>query len=99
MGALKANTTGPYEVSTKENGCIVFIAALSPVQLVVSSKNSLGDEDTPRHPQVGRKWLHRHLAQVNRTEQEFCQFLYDQQVTAVFEVILVVSEIACNLVD
>ncbi|KAI8054029.1 RNA ligase-domain-containing protein [Syncephalis plumigaleata] len=85
MEALKANTTGPYEVSTKENGCIVFVAALSPTQLVVSSKNSLGDDNAPSHPQVGRKWLHQHLKQANRTQQEFCQFLYDQQVTAVFE--------------
>ncbi|RKP27438.1 RNA ligase-domain-containing protein, partial [Syncephalis pseudoplumigaleata] len=85
MEALKRDMMGPYEVSTKENGCIVFIAALSPTRLVVTSKNSLGDEDAPSHPQVGRQWLLRHLAEANRTQQEFCQFLHDQQVTAVFE--------------
>ncbi|KAG0337317.1 hypothetical protein BG004_007687 [Podila humilis] len=48
---LTNNTEGPYEVTLKENGCIIFMAGLPP-QLagseggcVVSSKHSLGSLD------------------------------------------------------
>ncbi|GJJ69859.1 tRNA ligase [Entomortierella parvispora] len=45
---LEAETTGPYEVTLKENGCIIFMAGLPPHLVgqeggcVVSSKHNLG---------------------------------------------------------
>lgn len=40
---LKTSTHGPYEVTLKENGCIIFISGLSTGDIVVCSKHSTGD--------------------------------------------------------
>lgn len=93
--SLAARTTGPYEVTTKENGCIIFAAALAG-DLVVTSKHALGpaknstvnpDGTTkPSHAQKGEEWVDRHLKSVGKTRQDFVKFLEKHDVTAVFEV-------------
>ena len=40
---MKTSTHGPYEVTLKENGCIIFISGLSTGDIVVCSKHSTGD--------------------------------------------------------
>ncbi|KAI6903673.1 hypothetical protein KC348_g15604, partial [Hortaea werneckii] len=37
---VEANTRGPYELSVKENGCIIFISGLEDGTLIVCSKHS-----------------------------------------------------------
>ncbi len=39
---MQAHTEPPYRLTLKSNGCLILIAALSPVHLVVASKHSLG---------------------------------------------------------
>lgn len=80
-------TTAPYVLTFKENGCIIFIAALSPTQLVVTSKHSLGSIEGTEvtHAQKGHEWLLKHLASVGRTEQELAAELWQRNETAAFE--------------
>lgn len=40
--AIEKHTEGPYDLTLKENGCIIFIAAISESEIVVTSKHSLG---------------------------------------------------------
>ena len=42
---IETNTTGPYELSLKENGCIIFISGLYDGSLLVCSKHSTGPRD------------------------------------------------------
>src|SRR5690349_3598134 len=39
---VKKNTRGPYEISVKENGCIIFVSDMEDGSLLVCSKHSTG---------------------------------------------------------
>ena len=86
--AIAAHSAPPYVATFKENGCIIFIAALDARSLVVCSKHSLGARpDTERsHAQVGEAWLARHLAAAGRTREALAAELYARNMTAVAEV-------------
>jgi tRNA ligase len=85
--AIAAYSRPPYELSFKENGCIIFIAALSPYQLIVTSKHSLGANESKAvsHAQKGEEWLDRHLRSVDKTKQDLAQQLWNHNETAVAE--------------
>ncbi|SPO25021.1 related to TRL1 - tRNA ligase [Ustilago trichophora] len=85
--SIEHYTTPPYVLTFKENGCIIFISSLSPTQLVVTSKHSLGSiEGTETtHAQKGHEWLLKHLASVNKTEEELAAELWKRNETAAFE--------------
>ncbi|KAI0064052.1 RNA ligase [Artomyces pyxidatus] len=85
--ALEDHTNAPYTLTLKSNGCIIFIAALSPSKLLVTSKHSLGpvkgaDES---HAQAGERWLHRHLQTAGKTTEQLAKVLYEKKWTAVAE--------------
>lgn len=85
--ALSQHTKGPYELTVKENGCIIFIAALPDGQIIVSSKHSLGivEGQSVSHANVGERWLEKHLQSVGRTKQELAHELLRRDMTAVAE--------------
>jgi tRNA ligase len=72
----------------KSNGCIIFIGALSPSKLVVTSKHSLGPGGNAEksHAINGQKWLQKHLASKNKTEEQLAATLWDKNWTAIAEV-------------
>jgi tRNA ligase len=80
---LEQYTQGPYEVTLKENGCIIF-ASCYKGSLIVTSKHSIGNEHSVR----GKEWLLKHLTRVNSTMEELSTFLESENLTAVFEVCL-----------
>ncbi|KAG0252772.1 hypothetical protein BG011_006746 [Mortierella polycephala] len=95
---IASETEGPYEVTLKENGCIIFMAGLPPHLVgpeggcVVSSKHFLGDSehkggagDAGIHAIKGREWLEKSLASKGKTLQEFGLWLWNENVTAVAE--------------
>ncbi|KAJ3026671.1 UNVERIFIED_CONTAM: hypothetical protein HDU68_005257 [Siphonaria sp. JEL0065] len=97
LDALKTHTHGPYEMSVKENGCIIFATGFNG-KLVVSSKHALyaplastgeiqkGDgEGKITHSQKGEEWAEVHLAKVGKTKADLADFLEVNNVTAVFE--------------
>ncbi|KAF6753914.1 RNA ligase-domain-containing protein [Ephemerocybe angulata] len=94
--AIERHTCAPYVLSLKSNGCIIFIAAVTPEKLVVTSKHSLGNADEvlgPKgngkapvsHAGVGRRWLGRYLEAKGRTEADLARVLWDNRWTAVAE--------------
>lgn len=84
-------TKGPYEVTTKENGCIIFISARDDGGLLYTSKHAVGGapSEAPTgisHAEVGYRWLTKHLSDVGKTEEDFAAALRQADLTAVFEV-------------
>ncbi|ODV82286.1 tRNA ligase [Suhomyces tanzawaensis NRRL Y-17324] len=81
------NTKGPYDVTLKENGCIILIGGLSTGELVVCSKHSTGARDnlTTNHALEGEAQVIRQLQRMNKSPQELAKFLFDHNLTAVAE--------------
>ncbi|KAF5318587.1 hypothetical protein D9619_010998 [Psilocybe cf. subviscida] len=85
--SLERHTVAPYILSLKSNGCIIFIAALSPTQIMVTSKHSLGPIAGVEmsHSQAGEMWLRRHLERAGKTEEDLAARLWAEKWTAVAE--------------
>ncbi|KAH9887365.1 RNA ligase-domain-containing protein [Cubamyces lactineus] len=85
--SLESHTAPPYTLTLKSNGCIIFIAALTPTKLVVTSKHSLGPTPaaSESHAQVGERWLRKHLATAGKTEEQLARTLWEKNWTAVAE--------------
>ncbi|KIY53490.1 hypothetical protein FISHEDRAFT_63330 [Fistulina hepatica ATCC 64428] len=85
--SLESHTTPPYVLSLKSNGCIIFIAALTPEKLLITSKHSLGfsDDGAPTHARVGERWLRKYLADKGHTEADLASVLWKNNWTAVAE--------------
>jgi tRNA ligase len=86
--SLETHTKTPYILTLKSNGCIIFIAALSPSQILVTSKHSIGPiQGVPEsHAQAGERWLRHHLEQVEKTTEQLAKVLWEKNWTAVAEV-------------
>ncbi|KAJ3192571.1 hypothetical protein HK101_006310 [Irineochytrium annulatum] len=76
---LRARTVGPYEVTVKENGCIIFISQVEG-EILVTSKHAV-----QVHAAKGMEWLERHLKDAGSNKEELAAFLKEHDVTAVFE--------------
>ncbi|SJK97856.1 uncharacterized protein ARMOST_01111 [Armillaria ostoyae] len=85
--ALEKHTREPYLLSLKSNGCIIFIAALTPSKLLITSKHSIGKvgNSEKSHAEVGEVWLNKYLAQKDRTEADLAKRLWDSNWTAIAE--------------
>ena len=84
---VEIKTQGPYELSVKENGCIIFISGLEDGTLLVCSKHSTGprgDADIS-HAIAGEKWVDKHLAAIGRTRRDLAMELRNRNATAVAE--------------
>ena len=84
---IENNTEGPYELSLKENGCIIFISGLHDGTLLVCSKHSTGargDADIS-HAKAGEKWVNRQLQALGRTREDLAKELRKRNATAVAE--------------
>ena len=84
---IQQDTVGPYELSVKENGCIIFMSGLEDGTLLVCSKHSTGNRhDVDRsHAQVGEEWVEKHVQSVGKTSRDLAQALRAQNLTAVAE--------------
>lgn len=84
---------GPFEVTTKENGCIVLISGLEDGTLVVCSKHVTGEpigespnrESNIKHSRQAEKAVFEHLEKAGKKPEELAKVLYDHNVTAVAE--------------
>ncbi|KAL9032727.1 MAG: hypothetical protein Q9180_006339, partial [Flavoplaca navasiana] len=81
------STRGPYELSVKENGCIIFISGLEDDSLLVCSKHSTGARSDVElsHAIAGERWVEKQLATLGRTKQDLARELRKRNVTAVAE--------------
>lgn len=84
---VETNTIGPYELSVKENGCIIFISGLEDGTLLVCSKHSTGPgkDSAKSHALTGEAWVDKHMAAVGKTRQDLARKLYEMNATAVAE--------------
>ncbi|PGH27397.1 hypothetical protein AJ80_00875 [Polytolypa hystricis UAMH7299] len=84
---IENNTKGPYELSVKENGCIIFISGLEDGTLLVCSKHSTGAraDVTVSHSLAGEGWVKRHVESVGKTVKGLAQELRAMNATAVGE--------------
>lgn len=84
---IENNTKGPYELSLKENGCIVFISGLHDGTLLVCSKHSTGQGNKPEmsHAKAADRWVDKQLAAIGRTREDFSRELRKRNATAVAE--------------
>ena len=85
---MQEATQGPYYLTVKSNGCIIFISALSPTELLVTSKHSLGQvkDALVSHAEKGEEWLNKTLGSANKTREELAAELWENNLTAVAEV-------------
>ncbi|KAL5498563.1 TRL1 [Sanghuangporus vaninii] len=85
--ALENHTAAPYVMTLKSNGCIIFIAALTPSKLLVTSKHSLGPVGGSEvsHAEMGERWLVRQLGKKGKTVEELAVVLWANNWTAVAE--------------
>ncbi|KAH9988642.1 fungal tRNA ligase adenylyltransferase [Xylariaceae sp. FL0662B] len=84
---IQKKTQGPYELTLKENGCIIFIGGLEDDTLLVCSKHSTGDRSDVEvsHASAGERWVDKQLATIGKTREEFARELRRRNVTAVAE--------------
>lgn len=84
---VEDNTRGPYELSVKENGCIIFVSGLEDGTLLVCSKHSTGwrQGNDVSHAKAGEQWIDKHLDAVGKTRQDLSARLRQMNATAVAE--------------
>lgn len=86
-GNILKRTQGPYELTLKENGCIIFIAGLEDDTLLVCSKHSTGDRSDIQvsHASAGEVRIEQQLAAVGKTKVDLARELRRRNITAVAE--------------
>ncbi|KAF2452398.1 RNA ligase-domain-containing protein [Lineolata rhizophorae] len=84
---VENNTRGPYELSVKENGCIIFLAGMDDGSLLVCSKHSTGarTDISVSHAVVGEQWAERQLGALGKTKEDLARKLREMNATAVAE--------------
>ncbi|CAG9977727.1 unnamed protein product [Clonostachys byssicola] len=84
---ILTRTKAPYELTLKENGCIIFIAGLEDDTLIVCSKHSTGDRGDVdlSHASAGERLLEKQLATLGKTKVDLARELRKRNITAVAE--------------
>lgn len=84
---IRKRTKGPYELTLKENGCIIFVSGLADDTLLVCSKHSTGDRSDVEtsHASAGERRLEEQLARIGKTKADLARELRRRNVTAVAE--------------
>ncbi|CCE28358.1 related to tRNA ligase [Claviceps purpurea 20.1] len=84
---IMSNTRPPYELTLKENGCIIFLSGLEDGTLLVCSKHSTGERDGIQvsHSSAGERHLERQLAKLGKTKSDLAKELRSRNATAVAE--------------
>lgn len=84
---IMTQTKGPYELTLKENGCIIFISGLEDGTLLVCSKHSTGDREDAdlSHAVAGERHIEKQLAALGKTKADLAAELRRRNVTAVAE--------------
>lgn len=87
---LREECTGPFNASSKENGCIMFFSGLSDGTLLVCSKNVTGDvnpnpQGKLKHYERGMADIQSQLEKIGKTKLDLARVLHSQNLTAVAE--------------
>ena len=88
---IETKTVGPYELTLKENGCIIFVSVFED-DLIVTSKHSFtkinqaGQVEKSEYAERGEKWLYKYLGD---KKEQLINFIKEKNVTLIFEVSLI----------
>lgn len=84
---IEARTQPPYELTLKENGCIIFVSGLEDDTLLVCSKHSTGDRSDVEisHASAGQRLIEAQLQKIGKTSQDLARELRKRNTTAVAE--------------
>ncbi|PRT54107.1 tRNA ligase [Wickerhamiella sorbophila] len=84
--SILTETTGPYALTLKENGCKIMIGGYNG-KLIVTSKNRTGpqENDYKNHSLAATNWIKARLKEAGKTEQELASELEEKDLTAVGE--------------
>ncbi|KAH8894227.1 tRNA ligase [Thozetella sp. PMI_491] len=84
---ILTRTQGPYELTLKENGCIIFVSGLEDDTLLVCSKHSTGDRNDLEvsHAKAGEVRLEAQLRRLGKSPRDLARELRERNVTAVAE--------------
>eukprot|EP00833_Pecoramyces_ruminatium_P004814 jgi/Orpsp1_1/1178846/evm.model.c7180000066930.1 len=80
---IETQTVGPYELTLKENGCIIFVSVYED-DLFIASKHSItkinddGELEVNKYSDMGEKWLHKYIGD---KKEELIKFIKDNNVT------------------
>jgi tRNA ligase len=87
--SLETNSTAPYTLLFKATGWIIFITALTPTKLLITSKHAVGPVAGREmsYSEAGEEWLRKYLANKGKTEADLAARLWESNLTAVAEVI------------
>lgn len=87
VDSLRDNTNQEYNLTVKENGCILFISGLATGELLVCSKHSTGPRDDieRNHAVEGERQLIEQLQAHEKDPRELAMLLHELNVTAVCE--------------
>jgi len=86
---IEENTVGPYELTLKENGCIIFVSVFED-DLFVTSKHNFTSYDkegnliVSNYSDLGEKWLNKYIKD---KREQFIKFIKEHNVTLVFELV------------
>lgn len=85
--SIESDTRGPYELSLKENGCIIFISGLHDGTLLICSKHSTGPRSDVElsHAKAGERNLDKQLTAMGKTRKDLAVELRRRNATAVAE--------------
>ncbi|KAK3688335.1 fungal tRNA ligase phosphodiesterase domain-containing protein [Podospora appendiculata] len=85
--SILKRTKGPYELTLKENGCIIFVSGLEDDTLLVCSKHSTGPRSDVElsHAVAGERRIEKQLERIGKTKQDLARELRRRNVTAVAE--------------
>jgi tRNA ligase len=83
---IENNTKGPYELSLKENGCIIFLSGLYDGTLLICSKHSTGGRgEALSHAKAAEAWVDKQLATISKSREDLARELRQRNATAVAE--------------
>lgn len=84
---IEQYTKGPYELTLKENGCIIFLSGLEDGTLLVCSKHSTGDRSDVElsHAAAGERHIEKQLKALGKTKEDLARDLRNRNATAVCE--------------
>lgn len=86
---IEEHTVGPYELTLKENGCIIFVSVFED-DLIVTSKHSItkindqGHIEVNNYSELGEKWLYKYIGD---KKDKLIKFIKDNKVTLIFELV------------
>ncbi|CDO96069.1 unnamed protein product [Kluyveromyces dobzhanskii CBS 2104] len=85
--SIQNDTEGPYDVTLKENGCIILIGGLEDGSVVVCSKHSTGPRNdvNRNHSLAGQQFLEQQLKDKNLELKNLGHYLYKTNCTAIAE--------------